>query len=212
MARFIAASGNIALTPTAKLLNFFLTKLTPHFENLWTETTREAHEIDPTVPIMTNSWVCSNSIEIADIFRRLNSELTPEEREQVDIQTYDFSTLYTTLPQDDICRVFDWLFDRIFSGLEDGVAGPPKFTHLAYNKSSSVDNAFLVNGTIPPRLPKSAPKFHYISLSDLKKLFHFLIINTYVKVGDRIYRQSVGIPMGTNPAVKIANYYLFYWD
>ena len=44
------------------------------------------------------------------------------------------------------------------------------------------------------------------------KLFEFLIDNIYVKFGDDVFRQVVGIPMGTNCAPLLANLYLFYYE
>ena len=37
----------------------------------------------------------------------------------------------------------------------------------------------------------------------------YLIDNVYVKAGNRVYRQTIGIPMGTDCAPQLANLYLF---
>ena len=34
----------------------------------------------------------------------------------------------------------------------------------------------------------------------------------YVKAGNRVYRQTIGIPMGTDCAPQLANLYLFHHD
>ena len=39
-----------------------------------------------------------------------------------------------------------------------------------------------------------------------------LIDNIYVSIGNRVYRQCVGIPMGTDCAALLANLFLFYYD
>jgi len=48
---------------------------------------------------------------------------------------------------------------------------------------------------------------------DEKELFdmlEFLIDNVYIEVGNKVFRQRVGIPMGTNCAPLIANLFLFF--
>ena len=40
----------------------------------------------------------------------------------------------------------------------------------------------------------------------------FLIDNIYIRVGKEIFRQQVGIPMGTDCAPFLANLFLFYFE
>ena len=46
----------------------------------------------------------------------------------------------------------------------------------------------------------------------LVELLNFLIDNIYINFGDSIFRQTIGIPMGTNSAPLLANLYLFYYE
>ena len=43
-------------------------------------------------------------------------------------------------------------------------------------------------------------------------MFEFLIYKIYIKLGDQIFRQIIGIPMGTNCAPFLANLYLFSYE
>ena len=43
-------------------------------------------------------------------------------------------------------------------------------------------------------------------------MLEFLIDNIYIKVGNRVFRQQVGIPMGTDCAPVLANLFLFYYE
>ena len=43
-------------------------------------------------------------------------------------------------------------------------------------------------------------------------MLEFLIDNIYIKVGKEIFRQQVGIPMGTDCAPFLANLFLFFYD
>ena len=40
----------------------------------------------------------------------------------------------------------------------------------------------------------------------------YLIDNIYIKVGNKVFRQQVGIPMGTDCAPLLANLFLFYYE
>ena len=40
----------------------------------------------------------------------------------------------------------------------------------------------------------------------------YLIDNVYIKVGNNVYRQTVGIPMGTDCAPQLANLFLFHYE
>ena len=40
----------------------------------------------------------------------------------------------------------------------------------------------------------------------------YLIDNIYVSIGNKVYRQCVGIPMGTDCAPLVANLFLFYYE
>ena len=44
------------------------------------------------------------------------------------------------------------------------------------------------------------------------ELTEYLIDNVYVKAGNRVYRQTIGIPMGTDSAPQLANLYLFHHE
>ena len=211
MARFIAASNNIFSTTLAVRINFFLGHLTSNFESLWHDSLSRAHAIDDTIPTHLPSWVCTGSEVVADTIRQLNNDVPKHLRVAICVATYDFATLYTLLSQDDLIGVFDSLFDQIFSGLGAGIHGPPMYSHLAYCSDTGIDDAYLCAG-IPANPVGIQKKYLYISLATLKASFSILIKNTYVKVGDKLFHQTIGIPMGVNPAVHIANYFLFHYE
>ena len=41
---------------------------------------------------------------------------------------------------------------------------------------------------------------------------HYLLDNIFIRFGSKVYRQIVGIPMGTNCAPLVADLFLFYYD
>ena len=43
-------------------------------------------------------------------------------------------------------------------------------------------------------------------------MIEYLIDNIYIKVGSKVFRQQVGIPMDTDCAPLLANLFLFYYE
>ena len=52
----------------------------------------------------------------------------------------------------------------------------------------------------------------HISQSQLINIINYLVDNIYVEVGDKVFRQCIGIPMGTDCAPLLANLYLFSYE
>ena len=94
------------------------------------------------------------------------------------LSTYDFSTLYTTLPHN---LIKDKLIDLIESTFQR--EGSP---YLA----CSDRNAFFTS-----EKPK---KYHAWSCQNVCDALTFLLDNIFIRFGTKLYRQVVGIPMGTN--------------
>ena len=51
-----------------------------------------------------------------------------------------------------------------------------------------------------------------VSKSKLVEWTEYLIDNVYIKVGNNVYRQTIGIPMGTDCAPQLANLFLFHYE
>ena len=43
-------------------------------------------------------------------------------------------------------------------------------------------------------------------------MIDLFIDNSFFKFGDKVFRQSIGIPMGIDPAPQMANLYLCYYE
>ena len=102
--------------------------------------------------------------------------------------------MYTKLPHDDLLRVLNVHINFAFDG---GTS-----EHLGYTN----DKVFWT------RKPKRNSSIHSISRFQLKGLVKHLITRTYFIVGNMVIRQSIGIPMGMDPAPFWANLYLYYYE
>ena len=108
------------------------------------------------------------------------------------MSTYDFSTLYTTLPhnliKDKVIDVTERTFPR---------EGSP---YLVCNDR----NAFFTSDN-----PKKYNAWSYLNACDV---LTFLLDNIFIRFGTQLYRQVVGIPMCTNCAPLVADLFLFCYD
>ena len=130
-------------------------------------------------------WSIKNSGEILDKLKARDFNVTS-------LSTYDFSTLYTTFPHN---LIKDKLIDLIERNFQR--EGSP---YLAcYDR-----NAFFTS-----EKPK---KYHEWSCQNVCDALTFLLDNIFIRFGTKLYRQVVGIPMGTNCAPLVADLFLFCYE
>ena len=108
------------------------------------------------------------------------------------MSTYDFSTLYTTLPHNLIKDKLIDLIERTFQR-----EGSP---YLACNDRNAVFTS---------EKPK---KYHAWSCQNVCDALTFLLDNNFIRFGTKPYRQVVGISMGTNCAPLAADLFLFCYE
>ena len=102
------------------------------------------------------------------------------------LSTYGFSTLYTTLPHNLIKDKLIDLIERTF------------LPCMLWQKC-----------TFDFRKPK---KYHTWSCQNVCEALTFLLDNISIRLGTKLYRQVVGIPMGTNYAPLVADLFLFCYE
>ena len=49
-------------------------------------------------------------------------------------------------------------------------------------------------------------------MNELVNMLEYLVDNIFIEVGNRVFRQCIGIPKGTDCAPLIANLFLFYYE
>ena len=132
-------------------------------------------------------WPIKNSSEVLSKLKDIGYQATS-------LSTYYFSTLYTTLPHNLIKEKLLDLIERDFYKKED-------MLYLACNDKK----AFYTS------------KDHYKgyqlwSCQNVCDALSFLLDNIYIRFGTKLYRQIVGIPMGTNCAPLVADLLLFCYE
>ena len=110
------------------------------------------------------------------------------------IKTYDFSTLYTTIPHDKLKSRLFQIIDNCFLNKN----GTRKYKFLVIGKQ---DTYFVRNHSDCP---------HKYSEVDIKSMLEFLIDKIYVVFGNHVFQQYVGIPIGTNCAPLLADLFFIF--
>ena len=123
---------------------------------------------------------------------RTNSKSTGFNRLASSLSTYDFSTLYTTLPHNLIKDKLVDLIERTFQ--REGSL------YIACNDR----NAFFTSDAVR--------NYNLWSCQKVCEALTFLLDNIYIRFGSKLYRQIVGIPMGTNCAPLVADLFLFCYE
>ena len=108
------------------------------------------------------------------------------------LSTSDFSTLYTTLPHNLMKEKLTELIEQTFNR-EGSLC-------LACNDK----NAFFTS-----EQPK---RYKLWSCQKMCDALHYLLDNIFIRFGSKLYRQIVGIPIGTNCAPLVADLFLFCYE
>ena len=132
-------------------------------------------------------WVLQNSQPVIDDIHHINKN-----KRAKSIATYDFSTLYTNIPHDKLIKRLSSLIDFVFQGGDKN-----------YIRISQRGDAFWGK--------KLKGKVGFTK-SALKMTMKHLIENCYFTVGNVVLRQSIGIPMGMDPAPFWANLFLYTYE
>ena len=113
-------------------------------------------------------WSIKNSGEVLNKLKSRGFRATS-------LSTYDFSTLYTTLPhnliKEKLINLIEWTFKR-----------------------------------------EDTKRYKLWSCQNVCEALIYLLDNIYIRLGTKLYRQIVGIPMGTNCAPLVANLFLFCYE
>ena len=135
-------------------------------------------------------WILKNSKELLDHLKSPNFNLI------TDIKSFDFSTLYTTIPHQKLKSRLATIIRNSF-----------------LNKNGNRRFKYLVLGREGPYFVKehSDSKNKYTE-EDIIKMLEFLVDNIFVVFVGKVFQQIIGIPMGTNCAPLLADIFLYPYE
>ena len=112
------------------------------------------------------------------------------------IQTFDFSTLYTSIPQDLLKSHMNSIINNAFKHKN----GATRYTHIKVGRNKSYFTSDPLSGD------------NKYTANDICKMIEFLVDNIYVRFGGQLFRQVMGIPMGTNCPPLLADLFLYSYE
>ena len=181
-ARFIAASNKCTTKQLSSLLTSCFKTILIHYKQYCSGIYKNTG--------VNCFWIIDNSMEVLDRLRNINRTSRAKS-----FDSFDFSTLYTNIPHEALKTNIRNLIREAFKvrGSKYLIVSKDGKAHWSLEPSLwsacvSVDNSKLVEWT------------------------NYLIDNVYIKVGSKVYRQTVGIPMGTDCAPQLANLFLFHYE
>ena len=129
-------------------------------------------------------WIVKNSFPVIEKLDKINKRKGAK-----CISTYDFSTLYTKIEHSSLIDVLNSLVDFVFKG---GIRESIRIEGKNAFWSSHKDNIF--------------------NKESIKLAIRHLIRECYFTVGNKVFIQTIGIPMGIDPAPFWANLYLYKFE
>ena len=175
-ARFIANSSRCTTTKVSKLLTSCLTEIKSHVKRYCDKVYENSG--------INLFWSIKNSGDVLNKLSTFDSVSS--------LSTYDFSTLYTSLPHNLIKEKLSALIRKTFARENK--------EFLACNS----DNAFFTD--------RNVSRYSHWTCDEVCKALNFLLDNIFVRFGNNVYRQTDGIPMGTNCAPLIADLFLYCYE
>jgi hypothetical protein len=164
-------------------------------------------------------WYITQSSQLVDVVRRFNSERMPQTtfQEGRGWQGADVVRLYTNIPHTLLLQALDWVLTQAWgchSGMDavlvykDKTITPEWLPSVA---AKPVSHAFTWR---TPRWGKHSTKggCYLFTRAEVLDMIRLLVCNAYVEFCGQRYKQDKGIPMEINPAVFMANYFLFYYE
>ena len=136
-------------------------------------------------------WILGNSASLLSSLDRLDV------RAAASVQTFDFSALYTSIPHDLLKSRISGLVHGAFRE-KDGSVG---YTHIEVARAKGYFTHDINGGGD-----------NMYTADNICKMIEFLIDNIFVQFGGRLFRQVIGIPMGTNCAPLLADLFLHSFE
>ena len=177
-ARYIVASKTCSTKPITNVVSRVFKMIFTHVQSF--------HNKSKFYSNFKTFWVVENSFPIIDKLKQINSRKNAKS-----ISTFDFSTLYTTIPHDLLTNVLSEIIKFVFK--------------------ASIRKRIGFSPTSIYWTSKGAEKRYFTQQTLIDTVSH-LIKECYFTVGNQLFKQDIGIPMGIDPAPFWANLFLYFYE
>ena len=180
--RFIIAAPNCSIKPLSKAITKIFRLFYRQVETYNTKSFFYSQ--------VNTFWVIQNNEKVINCINKLNKINSVRS-----MSTFDFSTLYTKIPHEKLSDVLNGIIDFCFQG------GSHEF--ISFTPSSKSYARWVPNNS------KAKIKF---DITLVKEALEYLIKNCFFTFGNKVFRQVIGIPMGSDPAPFMANLFLYHYE
>ena len=135
-------------------------------------------------------WILKNSTNLLSSLGHLGVHRATS------IQTFDFSTLYTSIPHDLLKSRMNNIINNAFEHKNRAA----RYNHIKVGRNKSYFTSDPLSGD------------NKYTANDICKMIEYLVDNIYVRSGRQLFRQMVGSPMGTNCAPLLADVFLYSYE
>ena len=140
---------------------------------------------------VNSMWIVKNSTSLLSSLDQLDV------RTATSVQTYDFSTLYTSIPHNLLKSRITALIHNSFKRRN----GSNRYTHIKITSGKGYfTNTINLGGD------------NLYTADQICRMVEFLIDNIFVKFGGCLFRRVIGIPMGTNCAPLLADLFHYSYE
>ena len=182
--RFIVAAVKCSLKPLAKTITNILKRFYKQIETYNLKSKYYSGGIN-------TFWVVQDKEPVLKAIKKINKRMGAKT-----ISTFDFSTLYTKIPHEKLKYVLAEIVKFCYTGCKGrSIIANERFACWENPNGDNNNN--------------KSPSFTHETILDA---IDYLLDNSYFKVGDKIFRQVIGIPMGTDPAPFMANLFLYHYE
>ena len=140
---------------------------------------------------VNNTRILKNSTSLLSSFDQLDVHTATS------VQTFDFSTLYTSIPHDLLKSSISNLVHNAFRKKDGSV----RCIHIKVTRAQGYFTHDINGGGD-----------NMYTADNICKMIQFLIDNIFVQFGGFFFHQVIGIPMGTNCAPLLANLFLYSYE
>ena len=207
-ARFIAGSASCSTTLLSVVLSSAL--------NLVAGALRDKSDTHMKSTGVRRFWVLDGYEECSSFLHNWHRPVGDTDNRE--LHSGDFSTMYTTIPHDDlhtritkcIQEAFDYVREKHSDQLKDGerlILGvytdedAMKVTKTEWDTLKQTHRALV-----------HSQSYHPFTVESLSNAVRMLLNNIYMNNAGTVRRQKLGIPMGTNCAPILANLYLYSYE
>ena len=181
------------ITSTSKAVTKPLTRvLKGVFKTIQKEVIRECNIKDyQRKDNVKTCWIIDNNTNVRKEIFKCNRGV----QKARSISSFDFDTLYTSIPHDKLKYVISQVVKNSF------ISSGKKFIRVTKSyKGNFSDSDRKYKGT------------YILSEDKIIELFNYMVDNCFILFKGKVYRQTIGIPMGIDPAPFIANLFLHYYE